>query len=96
MTGPNGIFHAYLGRYIHSHRRMSLIIGPCIPRGSTPQDPATVDEGAQHLSVTMDGGQTVAVTLALEDGTDEEGGAYVIHLTHRAEDCRQLDDRLAP
>jgi hypothetical protein len=53
-------------------------------------------DGVEQLSVTLEGGQMVVVTLALDEGTDEEDGAYVIHPAYHDEGCRQLDDRLAP
>jgi hypothetical protein len=39
------------------------------------RDPEVVaDEGVQHLSVTLEGGQTVALTIALGDGPRGRGG----------------------
>jgi hypothetical protein len=37
-------------------------------------------EGAQHLSVTLEGGQTVALTIALGEGSAGEVPMYVIQL----------------
>jgi hypothetical protein len=48
-------------------------------------DPAEVEaEGTQHLSVTLEGGQTVALTMALDRGSDGQMPAYVIQLTYAA------------
>jgi hypothetical protein len=38
----------------------------------------------QHLGVTLEGGQTVAMDIALADGTDGAGSAYVIQLAYSA------------
>jgi hypothetical protein len=38
------------------------------------------DDGAQHLSVTLEGGQTVAIQVVLGDGP--EGRGYVIQMTY--------------
>jgi hypothetical protein len=48
-------------------------------------DPEEVGaEGTQHLSVTLEGGQTVALTLALDQGSDGQMPVYVIQLTYLA------------
>jgi hypothetical protein len=41
-------------------------------------------EGTQHLSVTLEGGQTVALAIALDKGPDGEALAYVIQLAYAA------------
>jgi hypothetical protein len=46
-------------------------------------EPASVEDArAQHLCVTLEGGQTVAIEIALGDGTGGAGGAYVIQLAY--------------
>jgi hypothetical protein len=40
------------------------------------------DDGAQHMSVTLEGGQTVTLEMARGDGTGSEGREYVIQMTY--------------
>ena len=48
--------------------------------------------GIQRLAVTLEGGQTVALTIALGDGHRGEGPAYVVQLVYHDEDPGQPDD----
>jgi hypothetical protein len=45
-----------------------------------PAPDVVAADGARHLAVTLEGGQTVAVTIALDEGTGGEARAYVIQL----------------
>ena len=48
-------------------------------------EPASVEDAqAQHLSVTLEGGQTVAVEITLADGTGGEERAYVVKVVYSA------------
>jgi hypothetical protein len=47
-----------------------------------PEPEDVEDYGANHLSVTLEGGQTVALAVALGEGTGGEGRAYVIQLAY--------------
>lgn len=47
-----------------------------------PEPEELEDYGAQHLSVTLEGGQTVAVAIALGEGAGGEKRAYVIQLAY--------------
>jgi hypothetical protein len=48
-------------------------------------EPASVEDAqAQHLGVTLEGGQTVALEIALADKTGGEGRDYVIQLAYSA------------
>jgi hypothetical protein len=53
-----------------------------------PDPEVVADEGVQRLSVTLEGGQTVALTIALGDKNKGEAPTYVIHLTYHDEDRR--------
>jgi hypothetical protein len=57
-----------------------------------PDPDVVTDEGAQHLSVTLEGGQTVALTIALGDGHEGEAPTYIIQLAYHDEDHHQADD----
>jgi hypothetical protein len=50
-----------------------------------PDPEVVADEGVQRLSVTLDGGQTVALTIALDDRNGGEAPAYVIQLAYHDE-----------
>jgi hypothetical protein len=59
-------------------------------------DPEVVaDEGVAFLSITLEGGQTVALTIALADGHEGKAPAYVIQLAYHDED-RCLPDNGGP
>jgi hypothetical protein len=58
-----------------------------------PEPDVVADEGIQRLAVTLEGGQTVALTIALGDGNKGEAPTYIIHLAYRDEDHGQPDDR---
>jgi hypothetical protein len=46
-------------------------------------EPALVeDDQPQHLAVTLEGGQTVAIEVALGDGTRKGVAAYVIRMSY--------------
>jgi hypothetical protein len=46
-------------------------------------DPDVVEAaGVAHVSVTLEGGQTVALTLALGEGSNGEAPTYVLQLTY--------------
>jgi hypothetical protein len=47
-----------------------------------PEPEVVADEGVQDLSVTLEGGQTVALTIALSEGGGGEERAYVIQLAY--------------
>jgi hypothetical protein len=47
-----------------------------------PEPDRVAGEGAEHLSVTLEGGQTVALDIALAEGTGGEAQAYVIQLAY--------------
>jgi hypothetical protein len=47
-----------------------------------PEPDAVQADGVQHLSVTLEGGQTVALAMALAEGTGREAQAYVIQLAY--------------
>lgn len=57
-----------------------------------PDPDVVADEGVQRLAVTLEGGQTVALTIALGDGNEGEAPTYVIQLAYHDEDHRQPDD----
>jgi hypothetical protein len=57
-----------------------------------PDPEVVAAEGVQHLAVTLEGGQTVALTIAPGDGHAGEAAAYVIHLGYRDEDPGQPDE----
>jgi hypothetical protein len=46
----------------------------------TPEE--VEDDGVQHVSVTLEGGQTLALTTALGEGTNGEARAYVLQLAY--------------
>jgi hypothetical protein len=47
-----------------------------------PAPAAVEDAQAQHLGVTLEGGQTVAIEIALGDGIGGEGRDYVIQMSY--------------
>jgi hypothetical protein len=49
-----------------------------------PEPGVVKAEGDQHVSVTLEGGQTVALTLALGQGSDGKAPTYVIQLAYTA------------
>jgi hypothetical protein len=57
-----------------------------------PDPEVVADEGVQGLAVTLEGGQTVALTIALGDGNGGEAPAYVIQLAYHDEDRRPPDN----
>jgi hypothetical protein len=70
--------------------------GACTPFRvplTLPEPDVVADEGIQRLAVTLEGGQTVALTIALGDGNKGEAPTYIIHLAYRDEDHGQPDDR---
>jgi hypothetical protein len=60
-----------------------------------PESEEVEDNGANHPSVTLEGGQTVALAVALGEGTGGEGRAYVIQLAY-AESAAVETPRAAP
>jgi hypothetical protein len=51
-----------------------------------PDPEVVAEEGVQRLSITLEGGQTVALTIALSNGHKGEAPAYVIQLAYQDED----------
>lgn len=49
---------------------------------SLPEPEVAEADGALHLSVTLEGGQTVALAISLGEGTGGEEHAYVMQLTY--------------
>ena len=49
-----------------------------------PEPDVVKAEGGQHVSVILEGGQTVALTLALGQGSDGKAPTYVIQLAYTA------------
>jgi hypothetical protein len=47
-----------------------------------PEPESLVDDRAQHVCVTLEGGQRVALEIALDAGTGGEERAYVIQLEY--------------
>jgi hypothetical protein len=47
-----------------------------------PEPEELEDDGVQHLSVTLEGEQTVALAMTLGDGTSGEERAYVMQITY--------------
>ena len=47
-----------------------------------PEPEVVEDDQAQHLYVTLEGGQTVAIEISLGDGTGEKVRAYVIQISY--------------
>jgi hypothetical protein len=46
-------------------------------------EPVLVEGGeSQHLAVTLEGGQTVAIEITLGDGTHRRGPGYIIRLSY--------------
>jgi len=49
-----------------------------------PEPDMVEAEGVQHVSVTLEGGQTVALTVALGNGSDDKAPTYFIQLAYTA------------
>jgi hypothetical protein len=47
-----------------------------------PEPTSVEDDQPQHLAVTLEGGQTVAIEMALSDGTRRDRAGYVIRLSY--------------
>ena len=47
-----------------------------------PTPEAVAADGALHLSVTLEGGQKIALVVALDEGLDGEARAYILQLTY--------------
>jgi hypothetical protein len=66
----------------------ALLLAVCL----LPDPEVVADEGVQRLSVTLEGSQTVALTIALSGGNEGEAHAYVIQLAYHNEGHRSSDN----
>jgi hypothetical protein len=56
-----------------------------------PEPALGEDDSAQHMLVTLEGGQTIAIEIALGDATYGEVYEYVVRIAYS--DCAEVDTR---